>query len=241
MIKIAICDDIREDIALTNKELNIASQELQQEFEIYEFTDDKTMAEDIICYGIDIVLLDIDMPSISGMDIANRLIKEKPFINIIFLTNREELVFQTLKYRPLRFIRKNHMKEELKEAIEAAVKKIFAERCVICFQKDKTRLNISIEDIIYIESDKHYVEIHMSDKVHRVRGKISDWEMKLKDMGFIRIQVGYLINIRYISRLTLKEVELDNKEKFVVSRNYIELVQKQYVSGLERFVNGYFV
>lgn len=145
--------------------MNIVSQSLQHNFEIYEFTDDKIMVENIINHRIDIVLLDIDMPSISGMDIANKLTKEKPFINIIFLTNREELVFQTLKYRPLRFIRKNYIREELKEAIEAAIKKINAERCVIHFGKDKVKLNIPIEDIVYIESDKHYVEIHMSDFV----------------------------------------------------------------------------
>lgn len=241
MVKIAICDDSVEDIELTKKELNIVSQSLQYDFKIYEFTDDKIMAEDIISHEIDIVLLDIDMPSMSGMDIANKLTKEKPFINIIFLTNRAELVFQTLKYRPLRFIRKNYIQEELKEAIEAALKKISAERCVIHFGRDKVKVNIPIEDIVYIESDKHYVEIHMSDKVQRVRGKLSDWETQLKDLGFIRIQVGYLVNIRYISMLTLKEVELDNGEKLAISRNYIEMVQKQYVRGLEQFVNGYFV
>ena len=82
MVKIAICDDSVEDIELTKKELNIVSQSLQYDFKIYEFTDDKIMAEDIISHEIDIVLLDIDMPSMSGMDIANKLTKEKPFINI---------------------------------------------------------------------------------------------------------------------------------------------------------------
>lgn len=181
------------------------------------------------------------MPNITGMDVANRLNQEKPFINIIFLTNREELVFQTLKYRPLRFIRKNCMQAELGEAMEVAIKKIAAETYVIHFPKENISLSISIKDIVYLESSRHYVEIHMPDKIHRIRGKLSDWEEQLKDFGFIRIQVGYLVNIRYISMLTMKDVVLDNGQKLAVSRSHLEMVQKQYVTGLERFVNGYFV
>ena len=127
MIKIAICDDNREDIELAKIRLNEISRGLQCDFEIYEFMDDEMMVENIIKQGIEVVLLDIDMPNITGMDVANRLNQEKPFINIIFLTNREELVFQTLKYRPLRFIRKNCMQAELGEAMEVAIKKIAAE------------------------------------------------------------------------------------------------------------------
>ena len=53
--------------------------------------------------------------------------------------------------------------------------------------------------------------------------------------------MGYLVNIRYISMLTMKDVVLDNGQKLAVSRSHLEMVQKQYVTGLERFVNGYFV
>lgn len=108
------------------------------------------------------------MPNITGMDVANRLNQEKPFINIIFLTNREELVFQTLKYRPLRFIRKNCMQAELGEAMEVAIKKIAAETYVIHFPKENISLSISIKDIVYLESSRHYVEIHMPHKIHRI-------------------------------------------------------------------------
>ena len=241
MIKIAICDDNIEDIELAKIRLNEISRGLQCDFEIYEFMDDEMMVENIIKQGIEVVLLDIDMPNITGMDVANRLNQEKPFINIIFLTNREELVFQTLKYRPLRFIRKNCMQAELGEAMEVAIKKIAAETYVIHFPKENISLSISIKDIVYLESSRHYVEIHMPHKIHRIRGKLSDWEEQLKDFGFIRIQVGYLVNIRYISMLTMKDVVLDNGQKLAVSRSHLEMVQKQYVTGLERFVNGYFV
>ena len=44
-----------------------------------------------------------------------------------------------------------------------------------------------------------------------------------------------------ISMLTMKDVVLDNGQKLAVSRSHLEMVQKQYVTGLERFVNGYFV
>lgn len=241
MFQIGICDDNKEDIELVKQELQKISNELECEFQIVELKNDASMVEYIIKNNIHIVLLDIDMPGMTGLDIANALTKEKPLTNIIFLTNREELVFQTLKYHPLRFIRKNFMQTELKEAIEAAIRKIATETYVIHVSKGNTALSVAIEDILYVESNKHYVELHLLNEVHRVRGKISDWEIKLSELGFIRIQVGYLVNIRYIMKLTSKEVTLDNGEKLAISRNYIEKVQKQYMDGLERFVNGKFI
>lgn len=234
---IAICDDEKPAIESLKRELEKAVEKLQVKMDIYEYQTGEELLADITKQQIEVVLLDIDMPGMSGMETANCLMEKCPLLNIIFLTNREDMVFQALKYRPLRFIRKNHVKDELTEAIEAAMKKIASEMYVVSFGRGK----IAIKDILYIESNKHYIDIHMQEKIQQFRGRISDCEKGLGDYGFVRVHKGYLVNIRYIESFLPDTVVLDNKERIPVSRNRIEEVRVQYMKGVERFINGFHV
>ncbi len=65
----------------------------------------------------EILLLDIDMPEISGMELAEQIFSSNINTNVIFVTNRDDLVFQAIHYQPFRFIRKEKLNQELDEAI----------------------------------------------------------------------------------------------------------------------------
>ncbi|MGN1203644.1 MAG: LytR/AlgR family response regulator transcription factor [Lachnospiraceae bacterium] len=237
-MRIAICDDKKEDIAIARKELENICLKLDCKMDIYEFIDGNIMVQDIIENKIEVVLLDIDMPEINGMDIANSLVEKVPFITIIFLTNQVELVFQTIKYRPLRFVRKSCLKDELEEAIQAAIQKNASEMYVLHFAGENTTSSYPIRDILYVESKGHYMEIHIKEEVKRIRGKLSEYEKKLEEYGFIRIHIGYLVNVRYISMLNSQGVELDNGETLPVSKQNLKAIQIKYTKGLEKFVHG---
>ena len=237
-MKIGICDDDRTDILITQKELQNIAPKLCTAPEIYEFSDGSTMTEDILKTGIDVVLLDIDMPDVNGLSVANALMQQSHFLTIIFLTNRAELVFQSLKYRPLRFVRKSHIREELEEAILTAEKKIASEMHVFSFTKNNVACTYPVREIIYVESKGHYMEIHIGNEIKRERGKLTEYEEKLKDYGFLRIHVCYLFNLRDIAMINSQGVFLDNGEKLPISRQNREIIQKEYIRGLEKFVHG---
>ena len=240
-MRIAVCDDNQEDINIIVKELRRIDNIINFNLVLYQFMDDNTMVSDIIKNNIEVVLLDIDMPEVTGIDIANRLTKYAPFINIIFLTNRADLVFQAIRCRPLRFVRKNYMWDELEEAILAAQEKITTEMHLIHIRNDCVKSSYAIKDMVYIESNGHYVEIHTQNKVKKIRGKISDYEKKLEDYGFIRIHVGYLVNLRYITNITKKQVFLDNGETLPISRNHVKDIQIKFARGLEKVVYGSYI
>lgn len=237
-MKIAICDDQLADIVIIRNELDKIVDDLHYDMEILELTDATAMVKEIVDAKVEVVLLDIDMPKITGLDIANQLIEQVPFINIIFLTNKTEFVFEAFKYRPLRFVRKNCIRSELAEAIQAAMEKISNELHIIEFQGERSARSFAVRDIWYIESSKHYIEIHMQSGIHRMRGRISDYERRLEEHGFIRIHVGYLVNVRYITSLSAKAVLISNGKQLPVSRKYAKDVFEKYAKGLERFVHG---
>lgn len=238
---IAICDDEKPAIESIKKELKKIAKKMQIGMDIYEYQTGAELLEEVTKQKIEVVFLDIDMPGMSGMETANCLMEQCPLLNIIFLTNKEDMVFQALKYRPLRFIRKSHIRDELAEAVEAAVKKIASEMYVVSFGRGKAEGKYAIKDILYIESRRHYIDIHMNERIHRFRGRISDCEKGLGDYGFVRVHKGYLVNIRYIEFFLPDAVVLDNKERIPISRNRAEEVKIQYTKGLERFINGFHI
>ena len=67
---------------------------------------------------------------------------------------------------------------------------------------------------------------------------MSDYDKRLTDYGFVRIHVGYLVNVRYIYQLSSKGVLLDDKKLLPVSRDRIDEIKLQYSRQLERFVHG---
>ena len=74
-------------------------------------------------YKYDLVFLDIDMPKYSGMDVAEEIRKKSADTDIIFVSNREDRVFETFSVQPFGFIRKNCFTEDLNATLRQYIQK----------------------------------------------------------------------------------------------------------------------
>lgn len=123
MIEILICDDDREFALLEKEVVGETAARCQQEvwIELYQSGKDLIQAlaqkEDTkLC----IVLLDINMPELSGYDVAKIMNDRYPEVLILFVSAKEELVYASFEYHPFRFIRKNYFKVEVCHALREA-------------------------------------------------------------------------------------------------------------------------
>lgn len=239
-MQIGICDDNRRDIDMITRAVETAIIPLTSGYELHLFYSGDELVQHLEeIMGYDILLLDIDMPNINGIQIAEKLTQSKALVNIIFVTNMVDLVFEAIHYSPFRFIRKERIWEEMDEAMSAVLEKIRNETLLYEFGTGREVLKILIRDMVYLESQGHYIHIHTSDeKVHNIRGKISLYDEKLRDLGFIRIHVGYLVNIRCIYSISLKGVVLDNGETLPISRRNADKIKGQHANYVRRFVRG---
>ena len=144
----------------------------------------------------DVILLDIEMPSCSGIDLASKLnekkcIDEKPFI--IFVTNRDGLVFDALKQQPFSFVRKSHL-DDLKPCFDRLIM-LYESDIYYPIKSGRDIERVALKDIFYLEKQKNYVIYHTSRGMISERttlDKKSDWLNK----GFLRTHIGYMVNIR---------------------------------------------
>lgn len=227
-MKIVICDDMQEDLDLISTYIMKCANDLNIEIECNSYMNGKDLLNNIND-ELDVVFLDIDMPKPNGIDIANTLNEKFPELNIVFITNHSNLVFDVIKFRPLGFVRKNKIEDEMKQALIRVQNEIYNNSVVF-----QNLMVIKMNDILYMESKRHNIEIHTKEKVQTVRATMSEYEQKLKPYGFVRIHKGFIVNMKFICRINGRIVKLDNGIELISGGNYNKNVREAYAKFISK-------
>lgn len=178
--------------------------------------------------GFDVVLLDIEMPKHSGLELAEKLNeqkgdREKPYI--IFVTNRDGLVFEALRQQPYSFIRKSHP-EELEPCLKRLVK-LCGKNDHYSIKTGRDIVRLPLNDIYYLEKQKNYVYFHTARGCFPERTSL-DNKSDLLAKGFLRTHIGYMVNIRHIEKLSSAEICLSDGTSVPLSKKYHDEVRKRF-------------
>ena len=121
MIRLAICDDQHEFIETVRKEIIGFTGELPEKLEIFPYEDSKSFWYDLSEGRVfDIILLDIEMPGLTGIELAGKLRSLLPDVYLVFISSYDKYVFDTFRYNTFRFIPKEQLEMRLQEAICSA-------------------------------------------------------------------------------------------------------------------------
>lgn len=182
----------------------------------------------------DILLLDIDMPGISGLDIAKEMtvLASKPLL--VFVTSHDELVYDSLFYHPFGFIRKSHLEQELSKILEDCKRELFSREKHFCFHQASGDVRLNLQEILYFESDGNYLKVITEKESFRFRETLASVENALSDSGFVRVHKGFLVNQAAVKIIGSVEVELVNGEKIPMGRMYLEGAKKKLMEWIMR-------
>lgn len=234
MFNIAICDDQTEQLDIM--EHFIREHMIQDKFsyQVLRFNRGQDLIEKTRKEKMSAVFLDIDMPKMNGIEVAKELVKENQEIRIFFISNHEEMVFEAIHMRPIRFIRKKNIISEMTEAVLFLKKELELENEVICFKSGKTSYEIKSGEIFYIESEGHYLRIVAETETKRIRGKISDYLNELKEHSFLQVQKGILLNMKYISTMKGDKVFLHKGICFTISRGNRDEIRREFLKYMRK-------
>jgi len=189
----------------------------------------------------DIIFLDIDMPVLNGIDLAKgiREINGKDF-KIVFISNREDRVFETFQVQPFGFIRKNNFTRDMTDTISEYMHEKNAESNFLAVQTNNNSIvrSLQISEIVYIESYRSSQTVYMSDGEQiEIHMTMDELEEKLKDYDVLRTYKGYLVNFSYVRKIerTGVLVSYAGKEKVLnISRNKVQEMKDKYLNYLRR-------
>lgn len=185
---------------------------------------------------VDVIFLDINMPALSGLEMAALIPKDQ---RIIFTTAYAEhaldsFAFHVIDYllKPVSFkrflqaIQKLQLQIQPVETIEMPTK----EPELLFIKSGRAVINIRFTDILYIEAHKEYLQIHTKEQKHLVYKRMKDMATSLP-ASFIRIHNSYIINLQHLQKTNVQSVQINEKE-LPVSSSYKEALQtklKEYL------------
>lgn len=182
-------------------------------------------------YLFDAVFLDIEMPGTEGIETARRFIRMQPESRIIFVSNREDLVYDTFAVRPFRFLPKSRLQQRLPEAVEALIEESrssLADRLIFS-NSTGDMFSFSQRTIVYIEARNKDCRIVTADGEQDVRCRLTDIEGKLPRDKFIKIHRSYIVNASYIYLIGRLSITLTTGEELPLSRNRTQEVRRAFL------------
>ncbi len=233
ILNIAICDDSLEDLEAIKEELYRSSGKLGIEIETYLYTDGSKIADLLLSSKIDIhiLFLDIDMPNISGLEVAKKIRGKESDIILIFISAHEQYVFESIDYNPFKYIRKAKMREEIEIALKKAYSRVLVEsdkKYIVKTQEGEVRLYNA--DIMYFEMISRKINCITNDGLRRImmgRKNMTELINELNDENFVKIHSGCIVNVKYINEYSGHDITLDNGQKLIVSRSRIKEVKEE--------------
>lgn len=228
-MKIAVCDD-------ENKIVEEITSYIKKDFPMSEVRA-YSNGESFLAASEErpeVLLLDIDMPGISGMEVAAALTREKVSTLIVFVTAHDELVYDSFKYHPFAFVRKKFLEEELKAVLSDCEKQLVSRNKNFVFQNASKLVTLSQSDILYFEGQANYLAIHTTSDEYKMRSTMAGVEKELEDSDFLRIHKGFLVNLEHIRVLKTEELELDNGTVLPIGKSYSEAAKKSILKYMRR-------
>lgn len=174
-----------------------------------------------------ILLLNIDILENRNYDMAKIFNEQYPDMIVLFVSNREELVFQAFEYKPFWFVRRGKVEDELNHVIEKAFEELerrMEKQTVI--KCSEGRIHLAHKDILYLEIVHRKVFIYLTqERILEVRGTLKGLLAKLNDEKLFQINSGCAVNVDYIESYTKDTVVMKNEKKLPVSRDRAKKVK----------------
>lgn len=225
-IKIAICDDeyIHRKVLLKYVKMLF----LTGSYEVVEFNSGEELLGRYPS-GLDILLLDIQMIGINGIETAKKIRLFDTNVTIIFTTAISDFMQEGYEVRAFRYLLKpikyNDFSKHLSQCKNEIIKN--KEKYISIKEIDEGQtIIVPINTILYVEMECRITLIHTDNKIYKTRESIKNFENELKEHSFYRCHRAYLINLHKINSIGKNTAMIKGNEVLVSRYKEKELKMK---------------
>ena len=182
--------------------------------------------------NFDVLFLDIDMPQVSGLELAKKYKKRHENSLIIFITSHNELVYKACNIHPFDFIRKENLDIEMPDVLEEINYQLSHLHPSVTFYINGNAYVLRKELILYCESFNHQTEIHFDTSSITVNMQLGDVEKTIDSNHFKRVGRSYLVNMKKVTKLEGTTLYISEHHQIPISRRKKKLVL-EYMKEVE--------
>ena len=180
----------------------------------------------------DAVLLDIEMPEINGIDVARAIREKYPEIILVFVTGWIQYAPAGYRVNAFRYLLKKDIQTELWQCLDEIQEKLRESSEVIEIETRDYSFTVSVKSILYFEGTSYRsVLLHLINRKEPIEctGKLLDYEQRLAEYGFLRIQKSFLANMGNMLKIRNYKAVLKNGEELSVSSKQYQEICKQFL------------
>lgn len=230
-MQVAVVDDSQKDSALLPKYLNRFASESKIPLSPSCFPDASAFFS-TFSGQFELVILDIDMPGMNGVDAARLLRKSDSDVVIMFVTNMPQYALAGYEVEAVDYVLKPISYADFSLKLRKAARYIERNREQrVLLRATEGTISVMPREILYVESELHYLMYHTFERIYRVRGTLNEAEAILKDASFARCSNSYLVNLRHVSAIQQEDV-LVGVDRLKMSRSKRASFLEQYTRYL---------
>ncbi len=177
-------------------------------------------------FPVDLIFLDVEMPSLSGIEFYKEV---KQTTMVIFTTAHMEYAVEGFNLNALDFLLKPYSLERFQQAVNKAQEYVQwqqktpnTQNAHIFIRADYSLLKVAITDIIYIESFRDYLKIHLNTGKYIItRMTMKSIVEKLPSDDFIRVHKSFIVPLQLISSIRNKSIYI-NQIEIPIGKSYEE-------------------
>lgn len=217
-LKAAVCDD---DVVQREYLCEIAAAwakrgghllELRQYGRGQDFLFDYSEEKDF-----DLLLLDVEMPGMNGIELAKKVRLESAAVQIIFITGYYEYFGDGFDVSALHYLLKPVDGQKLCPVLDRAVNNLVGRQRSVLVAHGEGSVKVALKDIIYIEAENVYVAVHTVGEVYRMRMALGRFARQL-DETFFKVHRSFIVNLSHVRAITRTEVTMANGDRVPLSR-----------------------
>ncbi|WP_442266749.1 LytR/AlgR family response regulator transcription factor [Tenacibaculum sp. ZS6-P6] len=185
---------------------------------------------------LDVIFLDIQMPTITGIQLS-KIIKDK--INVIFTTAYPQFAIESYELNAVDYLLKPFEFERFYSAILKVkpneIQNTTTNSGQFTFIKTDGKNNferIYTKDIIYVESLKNYVSIHTKENQIITYNTLKHFENELSSKQFVKIHKSYIVALEHVIKTDSLTVYLSNGNNLPIGDTY----KKQFFDSINKFI-----
>lgn len=175
-----------------------------------------------------LLLLDVEMPDMNGIEVMEHLVRSNKVWRIVFVTGYGHFVHKAFGLKTLGFVEKGYdIEKDLRHWLSVAIEEDYQNRVVQFVPGDKNSC-YRMDEILYIEGSKNYIEVHTAKGKTIYLGNLKKWVEELNDMSMERVHKSYIVNFENVKSVTTKTMTLENGVDIPIGRLYQKKVKEQY-------------
>lgn len=231
-LKIAVCDDdasqreflagIVASWAKKKRHLTETRQYVDAKSFLFDYSEEK---------DFDILLLDIEMPGMNGIELAKEVRSGNSTVQIVFITGYYEYFGDGFDVSALHYLIKPADERKLSAVLDKAADNLaYRQRSVLISTADG-EVRVSLADILYVESENVYIVIHTVQGDYRTRMALAKFSGQL-DETFFKVHRSFIVGLKYIKKITRTEVTMTNGDTVPISRGLYDQVHAALIRYL---------